>query len=178
MRSGTGDARWDAELAPADATPWEATIVDEELLANLTASFKRIRFFGSNAHFKNYESNREYYTTEAVIDGVLEFPVLFVEAKWGAACATSSTRACEPQRAHCKNLTEVAVDAGHWPQLDRPRETNEAIARGLLEEAQEFWPTEFLDSSFCEEQRGRGVMHSYLSKSGPLIYASPVSYRL
>ena len=151
--------------------------MNEELPAGLTASFKRTGFFGTNAHYKNHESNREYYTTEAVIDGVLEFPVLFVEAKWGAACATSSTRACEPQRAHCKNLTD-AVDAGHWPQLDRPRETNEAIARGLLEKAKEFWPAEFLDSSFCEEQRGRGVMHSCLSISGPLIYASPVSYRL
>lgn len=125
---------------PATATPWEATTLDEELLADLSESYKKTGFFGTNAYYMNHKSNREYNTKEAVNSGVLQFPVLFIEAKWDAVCATSSTQACEPQRAHCRNLTEVTIDSGHWPQLEKPHEINAAIARWLSEEVRESWP--------------------------------------
>lgn len=125
---------------PTDATPWEATTVDKELLEDLSESFKKTGFFGTNAYYMNHKSNYEFNTVKAVNDGVLDFPVLFVEAKWDGVCATSSTHACEPQRVLCKNLTEVTIDSGHWPQLDKPLETNAVIARWLLEEVKDSWP--------------------------------------
>lgn len=114
--------------------------MDKELLAELSESLKKTEFFGTNAFYLSHKSNLEYNTREAVNDGILDFPVLFVEANWDGVCATSSTQACEPQRAHCKNLTEVTLDAGHWPQLEKPDEVNATIARWLSEELKGSWP--------------------------------------
>lgn len=125
---------------PAASVPWEATNVDEEMLAELTEAFTNTGFFGTNAYYMNHKSNREYNTKQAVNNGVLNFPVLFIEAKWDAVCATSSTQACEPQRSHCKKLTETVVEAGHWLQMEKPAEVNAAISRWLVEELTEFWP--------------------------------------
>lgn len=67
-------------------------------------------------------------------------PVLFVEAKFDAVCATSVSRLCEPMREYCTNLTECSIDSGHWVAQEKPAETNAAITRWLVESCKSYWP--------------------------------------
>lgn len=62
-------------------------------------------------------------------------------ADYKQVCSPStSPKLAEPMRKHCKNLTETMIESGHWAHMEKPRETNAAIARWLATALPQQWP--------------------------------------
>lgn len=128
------DGGWFAghpELLPD--IPLEATYLDASLYANFLRSHKKHGFFPPTAYYLNHDVNEEFAKRE-VNEGVLGFPVLYIDAKFDAVCSSSTTpRIDEPQREKVKDLTKVVVESGHWVQLEKPKEVNEVLGKWLAE---------------------------------------------
>ena len=69
--------------------------IDDDKLKAYTEAFRRTGFYGTNALYMNHRRNREFNLTKAVNDARLEFPVLFVEAKYDTVCAVHTTNIAE-----------------------------------------------------------------------------------
>ncbi|KAF4554597.1 Hypothetical protein D9617_4g003520 [Elsinoe fawcettii] len=111
--------------------PLEYTVIDQALYDALVESHKRHGTFPPTAWYLNHDVNKEWYKKEKN-GGVLEFPVLFVDAKYDGVCsATVTPKLGEWQRAATKDLTEVVIESGHWVQLEKPQEVNEALEKWL-----------------------------------------------
>jgi soluble epoxide hydrolase/lipid-phosphate phosphatase len=111
--------------------PLEYTLLDESLYANLLKSHKKHGFFPPTAWYLNHTANAEYAKSEKN-GGVLEFPVLYIDAKYDAACsATTTPKFKEVQAEFVKDLTYETVDAGHWVQLEKPKEVIDALEKWL-----------------------------------------------
>lgn len=113
----------------ADMVPYN--LLGNDRLAAYTAAYKKTGFYGVNALYMNHKENREYNLDHAINDGKLDFPVLFIEAKYDIVCAVATTRVADPQRRLCSKLTEVTIESGHWVPLEKPDEVNDAIGAWL-----------------------------------------------
>jgi soluble epoxide hydrolase / lipid-phosphate phosphatase len=51
------------------------------------------------------------------------------------------SRLAQPMRQHCRNLSEVIIQSGHWMAQEKPVEVNAAIAKWLATGVPEVWPT-------------------------------------
>lgn len=129
----TKDGGWfggKPELLPD--VPLEYTCLDESLYNNLLASHKKHGWFPPTAYYLNHDVNETFVTKEKN-DGVLEFPVLHIDAKHDHVCSISqSPKLGEAQREKAKDLTVERIVASHWVALEKPKETNEVI-EGWLE---------------------------------------------
>ena len=111
--------------------PLEITLLDQQLHDNLVASHKKHGFFPPTAYYLNHDVNTEYATREKN-GGVLEFPVLFINAKYDAVLSPSTTpKMGEVQREAVKDLTYETIEAGHWAQLEKPAEVNKVLETWL-----------------------------------------------
>ncbi|KAI8931684.1 hypothetical protein NX059_011331 [Plenodomus lindquistii] len=111
--------------------PLETTAIDEHHLASLLRSHKKNGWFPGTAYYLNHDVNEEYAKQEKN-GGVLEFPVLFVDAKYDAVCSLSTTPAQgEPQKKFTKDLTCETIESAHWVQLERPEEVNKVLEKWL-----------------------------------------------
>lgn len=111
--------------------PLEATCLDEELYALSVKSHLTHGFFPATAWYLNHDVNVEYAKSEKN-GGVLEFPVLYVDAKYDSVCSSTSTpKLGENQRKFVKDLTEVFIESGHWVQVEKKEELNEAMEKWL-----------------------------------------------
>lgn len=111
--------------------PLENTLLDESLYRNLLKSHKDHGFFAPTAYYLNHDVNTEYAKSEKN-GGVLEFPVLYIDAKHDAICSPSITpKFQEAQSTVCRDLTYETIESGHWVQLEKPKETSEAVAKWL-----------------------------------------------
>lgn len=126
---------------PPAATSIPHSLLDDDKLAAYGAAFKRTGFYGTNALYMNHDRNRAYNTNQAVNNARLDFPVLFIEAKYDTVCAVHTTSIAETQRKLCSSLTEVIVEAGHWLQLEKPHEVNAALAKWLVSKLGDHWPS-------------------------------------
>nr|POE78481.1 epoxide hydrolase a [Quercus suber] len=111
----------------------------QDIVREFEDDMTRTGFFGANAYYMNHAANRKYILDNTVNE-VLEIPVLFVAARYEAVCDTINTRIAEPMERLCKDLTFTYIDAGHWVLLEKPEETNAAIARWLVEKMPTYWP--------------------------------------
>ena len=103
------------------------SVVDEGMKRELVEAFERTGFWAANAYYMNHERNRRYFLEKQVDGGVLEMPVLFVEANYDRVCDTADSGLAVEMREICRDLTFVSVEAGHWVALERPEEVNEAM---------------------------------------------------
>lgn len=127
-----------------DQIPTGASTLDNlpaEDVQELEEAMARTGFFGGDAYYMNHKANREWVLKNSVNDGILEMPVLFIEAKYDTVCDTYGSRNTEPMKELCKDLSMASIDAGHWVQLEKAEETNGVIAKWLLESLPEYWPT-------------------------------------
>lgn len=130
-----------APRAPsASDIPDSQCLLPPAILAKVTASLKQNGYFAPDAYYANDMANRAYNLESDAVSPYLDFPVLFIEARFDDICETVTSRLTEAQRRYCRNLTEVSIDAGHWVQLERPEETSAAIARWLATEVGGSWP--------------------------------------
>ncbi|KAK1909399.1 hypothetical protein P3342_011478 [Pyrenophora teres f. teres] len=111
--------------------PLEATMLDEHHYSSLVRSKKKHGSFGSAAWYFNHEANTEYAKSEKN-GGVLEFPVLYIDGKYDAVCSISQTpKMGESQKSATKKLTIETIESGHWVQLEKPKEVNEALEKWM-----------------------------------------------
>ncbi|KAF2452110.1 alpha/beta-hydrolase [Karstenula rhodostoma CBS 690.94] len=113
--------------------PLAMTSIDEHHLANLLRSHKKNGWFPPTAWYLNHDVKEEYSKSEKN-RGVLEFPVIFLDAKYDSVCSPSvSPKMGEPQKEACKDFTYVTVDSAHWLQLEKPDEVNQILEKWLNE---------------------------------------------
>jgi len=111
----------------------------EAIYKKLVDTVKNNGTAGPNSYYLNHDVNPAY-TEKSVNGGILNMPVLFIEAKWDHICDTALSRFSEPMRQTCTNLTECSLEAGHWVAWEKPEETNAAIARWLATKVPTQWP--------------------------------------
>ncbi|KAF3010015.1 hypothetical protein E8E13_011423 [Curvularia kusanoi] len=111
--------------------PLEYTLLDQHLYDSMVASHKKHGWFPATAYYLNMDVNAEYAKRE-VNGGILEFPVLYIDAKHDAVCSPSTTpKMGESQRNAVKDLTYETIEAGHWVQLEKPAEVNKVLETWL-----------------------------------------------
>lgn len=129
---------------PKEKIPAGASTLDHlpaEDVTELEQAMKKTTFFGADAYYMNHKANRKWVLENSVdSNGVLNMPVLFIEAKYDNVCDTVDSKITEPMTELCKNLSLASIDAGHWVALEKPEETNALITRWLLESLPEYWP--------------------------------------
>lgn len=114
--------------------------LDEETYKEVVSAMQETGFWAADAWYLNHKRNREYALQKWKNGGYLHMPVLFIGARFDNVCDTVTSRLTEPMREHCKDLTEVTIDAGHWVPQEKPIEVNAAIARWLAESVKQHWP--------------------------------------
>lgn len=111
--------------------PLAYTSLDEPLFDALVESHSQHGFFGATSYYLNNEANAQFAKSE-VNGGVLEFPVLYIDAKHDSICSTTTSPGMgESQQKFTKDLTYEVIEAAHWVQLEKPKETNEALEKWL-----------------------------------------------
>jgi soluble epoxide hydrolase/lipid-phosphate phosphatase len=111
--------------------PLAYTVLDESLYANLLKSHKTHGFFPPVAWYLNHGVNTEYAKSEKN-GGVLEFPVLYIDAKHDAICSPSTTpKFKEIMPEFARDLTYETIESGHWVQLEKPKEVIDALEKWL-----------------------------------------------
>ncbi|KAJ4341744.1 hypothetical protein N0V95_007136 [Ascochyta clinopodiicola] len=111
--------------------PLEYTSLDQHLYDSLLANHKKHGFFPPTAYYLNHDVNAEYAKSEKN-GGVLEFPVLYIDAKHDAVCSPSATpKMAEGQRETVRDLTYETIESGHWVQLEKPGEVNKVLETWL-----------------------------------------------
>jgi soluble epoxide hydrolase/lipid-phosphate phosphatase len=111
--------------------PLEYTSLDESLYNNLIKNHEKNGAFPQTAWYLNHDVNAEYAKSEKN-GGILEFPVLYIDAKHDGVCSPStSPKMGKSQEDFTKDLTYETIEAAHWVQLEKPQEVNEALEKWL-----------------------------------------------
>jgi soluble epoxide hydrolase/lipid-phosphate phosphatase len=132
-------------FGPVDSAP-EVDINDTllkdapDVYAKLVATIRNNGTQGPNAYYLNHDVNTTY-AEKSVNGGILDFPVLFIGARFDMVCDTATNpQFSEPMRKACKQLTECTLDSGHWVPQEKPAEVNAALTRWLVESVKGYWP--------------------------------------
>lgn len=121
---------WLGGLPEAPDMPMDEDVISESEVKVYADHLSRNGFFGPNAWYMNHEANAEYYK-QAVNDGRLSMPVLFLHARYDYVCETMKSTLAEPMRSLCDNLTESVIDSGHWMAQEKPADVNRELANWL-----------------------------------------------
>jgi len=133
------DGGWFGGAAEAPDIPADHDVVSDEDLAVYAESLTRNGFSGPNSYYMNHAANA-HYAEQAVADGRLDLPVLFLAARYDYTCETTESRLAEPMRGRCADLTERTLDCGHWMAQEKPREVNAALVEWLVRRVPAVWP--------------------------------------
>jgi pimeloyl-ACP methyl ester carboxylesterase len=128
------------EDGQAPDIPIDTDIIDTEEIQTYAASLTKNGFFGPNSWYMNHAANAEYWQ-QAKNNGVLDMPTLFIAAKEDHVCLTTGTRLGEPMREKCRNLTEAALETGHWMAQEKPAEVNRELIKWLVKQLPELLTT-------------------------------------
>ena len=131
---------WFRGADEAPDIPRDPDVVTDADLEVYAEALGRNSFFGPCSYYMNHDANRAYMA-EAVNEGRLEMPVLFLHGRYDYTCETVASRLAEPMRERCSNLEEKILDSGHWMAQERPREVNAALAGWIARKVPEHWPS-------------------------------------
>ena len=121
---------WTPVLDYMKTQPISSTVLSEEDYHAYVASARRNGFGPINNYYRNGERNAAYAAT-TVNGGRIDLPVLFIHARYDRSCQTIGSDLAEPMRAHCADLVEAEVEAGHWVQQEKPMDVNAALVEWL-----------------------------------------------
>ncbi len=136
VRRGGG---WFGGAGEAPDLPADHDVVTEEDLSTYAEALTRNGFRGPNAYYRNHAANAAY-SAEAVKEGHLDLPVLFVGASYDYTCETIRSPLAQPMREFCTDLTEHVINSGHWMAQERPAELNATLASWLARKVPSVWP--------------------------------------
>ena len=119
--------------------PRDDRVLSEADLCAYAGALARNGFFGPDAWYMNHARNADY-AREAVNDGRLDMPVLFIGASYDYVCETIDSRLAEPMKPLCTDLTTARVDSGHWMAQEKPVEVNAILCRWLATRVAGHWP--------------------------------------
>ena len=132
-----------------DMVPGPVTL-PAEAFESFTKDMQKTGFWPGSAYYLHHERNAQY-NGKAPSGGRLKQPVLFVHATWDTICDTKTSRLPEPMREVCSNLTEVTIESGHFVPMEKPAETNAALARFIVQELPSEWPG-YWDSGYVQRK--------------------------
>ena len=129
--------------------PLKMTVFSNDGLGHLydeiVSGLKKNGFWGATAYYRNHKDNRKY-NLKAPHDAKLEMPVLFIDGKYDAVCASNDGVKNKNgddimirMRTLCKDYTETSVEGGHWVGLENYEMVNAAIASWLVKKVPG-WP--------------------------------------
>jgi len=130
---------WFGGLTEAPDSPIDADVVTPEDLEIYADALTRNGFFGPDSYYMNHRANQAY-AEQALDDGRLSMPVLFLAAQYDYVCESIVSQAAEPMRRLCSNLDEAVVYSGHWMAQERPADVNAALVSWLVRRLPELWP--------------------------------------
>jgi pimeloyl-ACP methyl ester carboxylesterase len=130
---------WFGGAGQAPDVPLDSDVITDAEFHQYAAALQRTGFFGPNSWYMNHDRNLAF-ATQAVNNGKLDLPVLFLHAEYDYTCETVDSRLADPMRQACSDLTEVIVTSGHWMAQEKPIVVNAAIARWLATRFADLWP--------------------------------------
>jgi soluble epoxide hydrolase / lipid-phosphate phosphatase len=87
----------------------------------------------------NHGANARY-AEQAVNEGYLDMPTLFVIAAYDYTCECVTSRLAEPMKTYCRNLTVRTIKSGHWMAQEKPFELNAVMVEWLVQSVPGQWP--------------------------------------
>jgi pimeloyl-ACP methyl ester carboxylesterase len=133
------DGGWFGGADAAPDTPRDDDVISADDLATYVAALTRTGFAGTSSFYMNHDANTAY-AAQAVNDGYLDMPVLFLTAAYDFVCECVDSRLAEPMRAHCRDLTEYTVESGHWMAQEKPLDVSNALVHWLATRVAAAWP--------------------------------------
>jgi pimeloyl-ACP methyl ester carboxylesterase len=133
------DGGWFRGAPCAPDVPRDPDVVSEEDLQVYAEALKRNSFFGPDSWYVNHAANASY-AAQAVNEGYLDMPVLFLAARYDYTCESVTSRLAEPMRTRCRNLTEQIIASGHWMAQEKPIQVNAALVQWLATKVSQAWP--------------------------------------
>ena len=117
---------------------------EEDVHEKVVDGLKKNGFRGATAYYLNHKANAHYNRDKnCPTGGRLDMPVLFIDALFDGVCTESGGKGFyDPMRRLCKDLKEVNIEAGHWVNMEKPREVNAAMTKWLVERVEGWWPKE------------------------------------
>ncbi len=112
------------------ALPRDPRILSKEDFATFVATFQRTGFLPATAWYLNDAANLDF-AVQAKNFGRIDLPALFIHAAYDPVDETIRSRAAEPMRLDCSDLTEVTQPSGHFVMLERKAQVSAEIDRWL-----------------------------------------------
>lgn len=121
---------WFGPAHVAPDVPLDTSILTQSDLAAYVNAYQRTGFFGVDSLYMN-DADNVAYADEAVNNGVLEMPVLFLPANYDYINDTEGTNLMNPMKEKCRRLTINKIESGHWMQHERAVDVNNVLARWI-----------------------------------------------
>jgi pimeloyl-ACP methyl ester carboxylesterase len=129
---------WRPLLELSRQAPRDEHIMGEEDFHAYVSALTRNGFEAADAYYRNNDRNAAY-AARTTNDGRIDLPTLFIHALYDPTCNTVGASLAEPMRAHCGDLTEYVVKAGHWVQQEKGAEVSAALVHWLATRLPATW---------------------------------------
>lgn len=114
------DGGWFGGKGAAPNLPRDERVITENDLHAYVSAYERTSFYGTDSLYMNHAANARY-ASEALDDGYLDMPVLFLEAEYDYTCDCVNSPLAEPMKKLCRDLTIKRIESGHWmAMVSRP----------------------------------------------------------
>ncbi len=129
---------WFGGTGVAPNPPRDERVITESDLHAYASAYERTSFFGTDSLYMNHAANARY-ASEALNDGYIDMPVLFLEAAYDYTCDCVNSPLAEPMKALCRDLTIGRIESGHWMAQEKPVEVNARLAQWLGSRIGQAW---------------------------------------
>ena len=129
---------WFGGTGVAPNPPRDERVITESDLHAYASAYERTSFFGTDSLYMNHAANARY-ASEALNDGYIDMPVLFLEAAYDYTCDCVNSPLAEPMKTLCRDLTIGRIESGHWMAQEKPVEVNARLAQWLGSRIGQAW---------------------------------------
>ena len=130
---------WFPDGGGAPEMPLDTDVVTAEDINAYAEALDRNGWFGPASYYMNHARNAAY-AKQAVNDGKLNMPTLFIAARYDYTCETINSPLAAAMRTECANLTKAVIESGHWMAQEQPAAVNRTLIAWLIKSVPEGWP--------------------------------------